>query len=153
MIQRVRGPIGPTERSNTTPGKRKRKDDHEHDFVDEDIMGGHHDFSGSYYDQDYHHEGRKDPLAVDLASLQVNALRRYKKHFHVQAKPGLNKQQLAEVLHRHFRSIPVNEKEAITFFIYMIKCNKNKLDRESTSGQDTTPSGKASANHANHSNN
>lgn len=153
MIQRVRGPIGPPERS--APGKRKRKDDHEHDFMDDDI-GGHGDsFHGSFFDSDYHHEGssgRKDPLAVDLASLQVNALRRYKKHFHVPAKPGLNKQQLAEVLHRHFRSIPVNEKEAITFFIYMVKCNKNKLDREGTSGQaEASSSGKTSG-HLNHSN-
>lgn len=73
-------------------------------------------------------------MTVDLASLQVNTLRRYKKHFHVPAKPGLNKQQLAETVYRHFKSIPVNEKEAITFFIYMIKTNKNKLDREKGDG-------------------
>ncbi len=29
---------------------------------------------------------------------------------------------------RHFKSIPIYEKEAITYFIYMVKCNKNKLD-------------------------
>lgn len=158
MIQSVRGPVGDRS-SGQAPGKRKRKDDHnEHDFMDEaDMISGHHSgdlgFHSSFFDSDsYHHEGRKDPLAVDLASLQVNALRRYKKHFHVPAKPGLNKQQLAEVLHRHFRSIPVNEKEAITFFIYMVKCNKNKLDREAGSGgnQEASSSGKSSGNHLSH---
>ena len=29
---------------------------------------------------------------------------------------------------RHFRTINVVEKEALTFFIYMIKTNKSKLD-------------------------
>lgn len=31
---------------------------------------------------------------------------------------------------RHFKTIPVVEKEALTFFIYMIKTNKSKFDRE-----------------------
>ena len=30
----------------------------------------------------------------------------------------------------HFKTIPVAEKEALTFFIYMIKTNKSKLDRD-----------------------
>lgn len=29
---------------------------------------------------------------------------------------------------RHFKTIPVVEKEALTFFIYMVKTNKSKLD-------------------------
>ena len=31
--------------------------------------------------------------------------------------------------------MPVIEKEAITFFIYMVKTNKNKLDQKNGSGQ------------------
>ena len=31
---------------------------------------------------------------------------------------------------RHFKTIPVAEKEALTFFIYMVKTNKSKLDRD-----------------------
>ena len=31
---------------------------------------------------------------------------------------------------RHFKTIPVVEKEALTFFIYMIKTGQSKLDRE-----------------------
>lgn len=67
---------------------------------------------------------------VDLFQLQMNTLRRYKKHFKVTSRPGINKTQLADTLTRHFRTIPVSEKEALTFFIYMIKTNRSKLDRE-----------------------
>jgi len=34
---------------------------------------------------------------VDLFQLQVNTLRRYKRHFKVSTRPGLNKAQLADV--------------------------------------------------------
>ena len=34
---------------------------------------------------------------IDFTILQVNALRRYKRHFRFSSKPGLNKNQLAEV--------------------------------------------------------
>jgi len=39
-----------------------------------------------------------DDLAeVDLYQLQVNTLRRYKKHYKISSRPGLNKAQLADV--------------------------------------------------------
>ena len=41
--------------------------------------------------------------------------------FQVTSRPGLNKAQLADSLSRHFHSLPVTEKESITYFIYMIK--------------------------------
>merc|ERR1712059_201295 len=66
---------------------------------------------------------------VDLFSLQMNTLRRYKKHFKVTSRPGLNKSLLADSLTRHFRTIPVVEKEALTFFIYMVKTSSSKLDK------------------------
>ncbi|XP_059482383.1 histone deacetylase complex subunit SAP30 homolog [Neocloeon triangulifer] len=66
---------------------------------------------------------------VDLYQLQVNTLRRYKKHFKLQTRPGLNKMQLADFLTKHFKTIPVVEKEATTFFIYTVKSNSNKLDQ------------------------
>lgn len=94
-------------------------------------------------------EGEDIP-EVDLYQLQVNTLRRYKKHFKIPSRPGLNKAQLADVipalisrvtcvdeclfflelqiLMRHFKTIPVMEKETVTYFIYMIKSEKNKLD-------------------------
>lgn len=65
---------------------------------------------------------------VDLQQLQVNTLRRYKRHFRVQTRPGLNKMQLAESLKSHFRTLPIIEKEAITYFVYIVKCYRNKLD-------------------------
>jgi histone deacetylase complex subunit SAP30 len=38
-----------------------------------------------------------DVPEVDLFQLQVNTLRRYKKHFKISSRPGLNKAQLADV--------------------------------------------------------
>jgi hypothetical protein len=67
-------------------------------------------------------------VSVDLQQLQVTTLRRYKKHFRVQTRPGLNKMQLAESLKDHFRTMPIIEKEAITYFVYIVKCSRNKLD-------------------------
>ena len=31
---------------------------------------------------------------------------------------------------RHFKTLPVQEKETLTYFIYMIKTNRNKLDHD-----------------------
>lgn len=111
--------------------KRKRKD------------SGDEEGSNDGYDRDY--QSNNDQPLPDLGALQVNTLRRFKKHYRIQTRPGTNKQQLVEVrmstecechlnscllqqLMRHFRTIPVNDKEAITYFIYMVKMNKNKLD-------------------------
>lgn len=67
---------------------------------------------------------------VDLFQLQMNTLRRYKNHFKVvTSRPGLNKAQLADSLSRHFHSLPVTEKESITYFIYMIKTGQSALDQ------------------------
>merc|ERR1719304_45379 len=65
---------------------------------------------------------------IDLFQLQMNTLRRYKNHFKVTSRPGLNKAQLADSLSRHFHSLPVVEKEAITYFLYMIKTGQSRLD-------------------------
>ncbi|XP_030649413.1 histone deacetylase complex subunit SAP30L isoform X3 [Chanos chanos] len=73
---------------------------------------------------------KKLKLDIDK-SLQVNTLRRYKRHYKLQTRPGLNKAQLAETVSRHFRNIPVNEKETLTYFIYMVKSSKSRLDQKS----------------------
>lgn len=62
-----------------------------------------------------------DTPEVDLYQLQVNTLRRYKRHFKLPTRPGLNKAQLVEIVGCHFRSIPVNEKDTLTYFIYSVK--------------------------------
>jgi histone deacetylase complex subunit SAP30 len=36
-------------------------------------------------------------MEIDFSQLQMNTLRRYKRHFKLQVKPGMNKAQLAEV--------------------------------------------------------
>lgn len=90
-------------------------------------------------------DGEEGAPEVDLVQLQMNTLRRYKRHYKVSARQGLNKMQLAEVRERflclqfclvnensspfhslqtimeHFKQIPVKEKEVLTYFIYMVK--------------------------------
>ena len=52
---------------------------------------------------------------VDLYQLQVNTLRRYKKHYKVSSRPGLNKAQLADVsLEAH---VPLRANFQFTKFI------------------------------------
>lgn len=63
---------------------------------------------------------------VDFYSLQVQTLRRYKKFYKVSTRPGMNKAQLADLIQSHFRTIPVKEKEVLTYFIYSVKNNSNK---------------------------
>lgn len=131
LIQTIRVP--------PVAGKRKRKeielddldygdrDSNDFDFGSEDV-GGRGSGDGGRGSGDGG-RGSGDGPQIDLLSLPVNALRRYKKHFHIQARPGVNKPQLAEQLSRHLRSIPIIEKEAITYFIYMVRMNRNKLDK------------------------
>ncbi|KAM9330424.1 histone deacetylase complex subunit SAP30 [Gastrophryne carolinensis] len=75
-----------------------------------------------------------DTPEVDLFQLQVNTLRRYKRHFKLQARPGLNKAQLVEIIGGHFRTLPVNEKDTLTYFICSVKNEKNKSDHKADSG-------------------
>lgn len=71
-----------------------------------------------------------DVPEVDFYQLPVNSLRRIKRHLKIQTRPGANKAQLAEMITKQFKTIQVNEKEAITYFMYMVKNNKNKLDQK-----------------------
>lgn len=42
--------------------------------------------------------GQDETPEVDFSQLQMNTLRRYKKHYKVVTKPSLNKAQMAEVI-------------------------------------------------------
>jgi len=83
-------------------------------------------------------ETDNDLPEVDLFQLQVGTLRRYKRHYKVSTRPGLNKAQLADTLMKHFKTIPVVEKEALGFFIYTVKTNANKLDQKNGLSSDAT---------------
>jgi len=72
---------------------------------------------------------------IDFFQMSVNTLRRYKRHYKLQTRPGMNKAQLADTVARHFKTIPVVEKEALTFFIYMAKNNKSRFDQKVTDSQ------------------
>ncbi|KAH8269930.1 hypothetical protein KR044_002604 [Drosophila immigrans] len=96
----------------------------------------------------------------DLYQLHVSTLRRYKRHFKVQTRQGMKRAQLADVstinsilkyihmylnepfcwqtIMKHFKTIPIKEKEIITFFVYMVKMGSNKLDQKNGIGNDTT---------------
>ncbi len=52
--------------------------------------------------EDDSNDVESDSQDVDLLALQVNTLRRYKRHYRIQTRPGLNKSQLAEVLFLNF---------------------------------------------------
>lgn len=52
---------------------------------------------------------------VDLFQLQVNTLRRYKRHYKVVTRPGLNKAQLADVSFYNFITI-------FNFMSYQLMC-------------------------------
>ncbi|XP_014211113.1 histone deacetylase complex subunit SAP30 homolog [Copidosoma floridanum] len=75
---------------------------------------------------------------VDLYQLQVGTLRRYKKHFRISTKPGINKAQLADILMKHFKQIQVVEKDTLGLFFYSVKTNQNKLDQRNGMSNDTT---------------
>ncbi|CAL4082234.1 unnamed protein product, partial [Meganyctiphanes norvegica] len=75
-------------------------------------------------------------LEIDIYRLQVNTLRRYKRHYKIPTRPGLNKAQLVDILLKHFRTVPVAEKECLTYFIYMIKANRSKFDQRNGSNID-----------------
>ncbi|XP_014248743.1 histone deacetylase complex subunit SAP30 homolog isoform X2 [Cimex lectularius] len=80
-----------------------------------------------------------EQMEIDLSQLSVNTLRRYKKHFNVNTKHGLNKAQLADKLTQHFRTIQITdktEKSITNRFMYLMRINGNKLDRKN--GSDTT---------------
>lgn len=56
---------------------------------------------------------------------------RFKKKSHVEFS--------FQTLMKHFKTIPVVEKEALSFFIYTVKTNANKLDQKNgLSSSDTT---------------
>ncbi|XP_066594011.1 histone deacetylase complex subunit SAP30 homolog [Prorops nasuta] len=75
---------------------------------------------------------------VDLFQLQIGTLRRYKRHYKVSVRPGINKPMLADAVMKHFKTIPVVEKEALSFFIYTVKTNANKLDQKNGLSSDAT---------------
>jgi len=88
--------------------------------------------------EDDSNETDTDLPEVDLYQLQVNTLRRYKKHYKVPTRPGMNKAQLADTITKHFKTIPIKEKEILTYFIYMVKSHSNKLDQKNGLSNDGT---------------
>lgn len=65
--------------------------------------------------EDDSNEAETDSPEVDWYQLQVNTLRRYKRHYKVPTRPGLNKAQLADV--------------CIYFFIFYVTSMEEQRER------------------------
>lgn len=104
--------------------------------------------------EDDSNETDTDLPEVDLFQLQVNTLRRYKRYYKVTTRPGMNKAQLADTIMKHFKAITVKEKECLTYFIYMVKSNANKLDQKNgvAGGGPSSAANNASSANNNHNN-
>lgn len=98
--------------------------------------------------EDDSNETDTDLPEVDLYQLQVNTLRRYKRFYKVSTRPGINKAQLSETIMKHFKTIPIKEKEILTYFIYMVKSNSNKLDQKNNNSSNNNSNANATANEA-----
>ncbi|XP_027197874.2 SIN3-associated polypeptide 30 [Dermatophagoides pteronyssinus] len=94
----------------------------------------HHMNNSGKYGLQHHQQQQQQPSSytsttssspIDFHSLQVNTLRKYKRHFRLPIKHASNKNQLADEIQRHFRSLDVNEKDVINKFMYMVKNGNN----------------------------
>lgn len=77
---------------------------------------------------------------VDFNQLSIASLKRYKKHFKLQAekeKTGATKQtqsrqpnkpELVQLVNKHFKEFQVNRGEQIPIFCYIVKHGGNKID-------------------------
>jgi len=79
-------------------------------------------------------DDENDGNEVDLSQLQLGTLKRYKRHYRIPTKPGMSKSQLIEGISKHFKTISAPEQETITYFIYMVKTHKSKLDQRPADG-------------------
>nr|XP_053655838.1 LOW QUALITY PROTEIN: histone deacetylase complex subunit SAP30 homolog [Cherax quadricarinatus] len=77
-----------------------------------------------------------DHPEVELYNLQVNTLRRYKRHYKFANLSGLNKAQLVQIQKKHFKTVPEAEKDCLTYFIYMSKGQRSKYDQSKGSSND-----------------
>ncbi|XP_065885571.1 histone deacetylase complex subunit SAP30 homolog [Dysidea avara] len=80
-------------------------------------------------DSEDEYELTSSEYQVDFSQIQLNTLRRYKRHYKLQLRPGSTKVQLIEAISNHFRTIRVSEKKIVPLFISMVKSHKSKLDQ------------------------
>lgn len=71
-----------------------------------------------------------DNLELELGHLPLLTLRKCRKYFKLQVKTGTNRQQLAETIIKHFRNMPVKEKEVIDNFMKAVA--KRRRENEDT---------------------
>ncbi|KNC53080.1 uncharacterized protein AMSG_09381 [Thecamonas trahens ATCC 50062] len=62
---------------------------------------------------------------VDFAKWDIGALKRYKRHYKLRTAPNATKADLVDAVTTHFQSMPVEEYEIISFFVFAIQ-NKDK---------------------------
>ncbi|KAL5267343.1 hypothetical protein ACHWQZ_G004404 [Mnemiopsis leidyi] len=69
-----------------------------------------------------------DNLELELGHLPLLTLRKCRKYFKLQVKTGTNRQQLAETIIKHFRNMPVKEKEVIDNFVKAVSKRRREND-------------------------
>jgi len=77
-------------------------------------------------------DGEEEIIEIDFYQMPVNTLRRYKRHYKLNTRPGLSKAQLADAVSSHFKTIPVIEKDTLQMFFYTTK-TKRFENKDSTS--------------------
>lgn len=75
-----------------------------------------------------------DNLELELGHLPLLTLRKCRKYFKLQVRTGTNRQQLAETIIKHFRNMPVKEKEVIDNFMAAVA----KRPRDSSTSEEQT---------------
>ena len=73
-----------------------------------------------------------DNLELELGHLQLGTLRKCRKYFNLQTRAGTNRQQLAENIIKHFRNMPVKEKEVIDNFLKAVMKRQNDTNDDNT---------------------
>jgi len=75
-------------------------------------------------DEGGYQDGEEEMIEIDFYQMPVNTLRRYKRHYKLNTRPGLSKSQLADAVSSHFKTIPVIEKDTLQMFFYMTKTKR-----------------------------
>lgn len=70
-----------------------------------------------------------DALKTAFYKLSFKTLCKYKRLFNIVTPHGINKSHLAEMLFRHFKTMPIDEESVVTTFISLIQNSGNSIDR------------------------
>ena len=75
--------------------------------------------------------GEKDArnLTVDFTKLDMQTLKRYKRHYRLKTRQNVTKTELALAVAKHFASQTVDEADTISLFMYSARAGSLQYDR------------------------